>query len=381
MKKILLIRSNPVNPDPPVEKIANTLLGLGYSVTILGWDRSTNGKEERISLKYPNGQLNKINLKVKASFGGGIKKNAIPLLLYFNALKKWLKRNIRDFDIIHSFDFDTAAMSYRLSNKYKKKFIYHILDYYADAHEFGSHRIKKIIMDKENSIINSADATIICSDKRKEQIFGSNPKKLVIIHNTPDHNIVDPNLKVMEAPVSDKMKIIYVGILAGSRMLKEIAEIVSISDEYELHVGGFGPLEDFFLKMSSQFSNIYYYGKLPYDKTLALEHEGDVLVAMYDPTIRNNKYSAPNKFYESLMIGKPIIMAKNTGFDEIINNYSIGSVTEYSKEGIVYSLKEINNRRNEWDNISKVSKKLYKEQFSWCLMESRINDLYSHLSD
>ena len=39
MKRVMLIRSNPVNPDPPVEKMADTLLKQGYQVTIVGWDR------------------------------------------------------------------------------------------------------------------------------------------------------------------------------------------------------------------------------------------------------------------------------------------------------------------------------------------------------
>ena len=39
MKKVVLIRSNPVSPDPPVEKTANTLIKSGYKVTVIGWDR------------------------------------------------------------------------------------------------------------------------------------------------------------------------------------------------------------------------------------------------------------------------------------------------------------------------------------------------------
>ena len=42
MARVVLIRSNPVSPDPPVEKMANALLGLGHSVHIIGWDRSSN---------------------------------------------------------------------------------------------------------------------------------------------------------------------------------------------------------------------------------------------------------------------------------------------------------------------------------------------------
>lgn len=40
MKKILFIRSNPVFPDPRVQKEAKTLSDEGYEVEILAWDRT-----------------------------------------------------------------------------------------------------------------------------------------------------------------------------------------------------------------------------------------------------------------------------------------------------------------------------------------------------
>lgn len=38
--KVVILRSNPVAPDPRVEKEARALSGAGYSVIALGWDRS-----------------------------------------------------------------------------------------------------------------------------------------------------------------------------------------------------------------------------------------------------------------------------------------------------------------------------------------------------
>ena len=42
MKRVIVLRSNPVNPDPPVEKAALALLNAGYHVQILGWDRDAD---------------------------------------------------------------------------------------------------------------------------------------------------------------------------------------------------------------------------------------------------------------------------------------------------------------------------------------------------
>ena len=77
MKKVVLIRSNPVSPDPPVEKVADTLLSLGFKVTVIGWDRNSNeDKTEELKLERGNAEI--IRFGIPAVFGGGIKKNLIP---------------------------------------------------------------------------------------------------------------------------------------------------------------------------------------------------------------------------------------------------------------------------------------------------------------
>jgi len=39
--RIIFLRSNPVDPDPRVEKEVNSLVKAGYKAEILAWDRSS----------------------------------------------------------------------------------------------------------------------------------------------------------------------------------------------------------------------------------------------------------------------------------------------------------------------------------------------------
>lgn len=190
---------------------------------------------------------------------------------------------------------------------------------------------------------------------------------------------IDPNITVIKSRDKDKMKIVYVGILANSRMLKEIAEIVANDTRYEFHIGGFGKLESVFDEYAKKYESIYYYGKLPYTKTLALEKECDVMAAIYDPSVRNNQYSASNKFYESLMIGKPLIMAKGTGFDQIIEDNSIGITVDFSKDGVRRGFDELLSNRENWHSYGTKAKQLYETEYSWAIMESRIQEIYDSI--
>ena len=377
MKKVVLIRSNPVSPDPPVEKVADTLLSLGFKVTVIGWDRNSNeDKTEELKLERGNAEI--IRFGIPAVFGGGIKKNLIPLRKFQSKLRVWLERNAKSFDIIHAFDFDTGFIANKISKKYNKPLIYHILDFYIDSHNIPSSFLKDKIKKSEFSVINNSYATIICSEKRKEQIKGSHPKRLEIIHNTPKATEEFDSRFELKG-LKDKCKIAYVGILAGSRFIREIIEFVKSDGRFEFHIGGFGSMENEIVKAAQDCERIYFYGKLPYKKTLTLENSCDIMTAIYDPKVPNHKYAAPNKFYESLMLGKPVVMAKNTGFDEIIEKNKIGCLIDFSFEGLSKGLEDLISRKENFPEISKTMKQLYKEKYSWSIMEERITNLYKGL--
>lgn len=378
MKRVVLIRSNPVNPDPPVEKMASTLINMGLKVLVLGWDRDDNYDYREETFKVINGECQIIRFGIKATFGAGFRGNFGPLVSFQKVIKKWLSYNNSKYDIIHAFDFDTGLVAKRIAKRYHKRLIYHILDYYVDAHNVGNSIIRSFIRAEENKIIAYADATIICTEQRKEQIKGSMPRNLYIIHNTPDIRVTNIQ-DLCQSTAQDSIKVVYVGILAGSRMLVELANVISKDPRFEFHVGGFGKLENQMKEKAAQYSNIFYYGKMKYEDVLCLERQCDVMVAIYDPKIRNNQFSAPNKMYEALMIGKPIIMAKNTGFDKLIADNEIGVLVDYSEEGIRDGLEKIRTLINKKQRISKRCIELYNDEYSWAIMETRIKYMYENL--
>ena len=377
-KRVVLIRSNPVSPDPPVEKATDTLIANGYEVSVIGWDRGSDEAEKTETLILEHGNAQIVRFGIPAMFDGGIKKNLLPLSKFQIRLHKWLKKHRNEYDIIHAFDFDTGFIANKIARKYNKKLIYHILDFYIDSHNIPSKYLKSTIRNAEFAVINNADATIICTEKRREQIAGTTPKRLEIIHNTPKavNQISD---SFSEIKNSTRCKIVYVGILAGSRFLREIIKFVEKDERFEFHIGGFGIMENEVAEAAKKCERIFYYGKLPYDKTLSLEQACDVMTAIYDPKVPNHKFAAPNKFYESLMLGKPVIMAYNTGFDEIIKKNNIGCLIEFDESGLSNGLNNLIQQKDEWLSMSERMKKLYKEQYSWAEMERRLVELYTSI--
>ena len=71
MKRVILLRSNPVNPDPPVEKAALALLNAGYDVKIIGWDRDSDYALKKDIIQLSDYRVEVIRFGIKAQYAYG----------------------------------------------------------------------------------------------------------------------------------------------------------------------------------------------------------------------------------------------------------------------------------------------------------------------
>ena len=374
-RNVVFLRSTSIKNDSRITKEVECLKRNGYEVTIFGWDRDGFLGEEKTL------ELNELSIPVKAfrkkaKYGAGI-KSLFKLLQFQVWLTYKLIKIRKNIDIIHACDLDTALPAKFISKIFKKKMVYDIFDYYID-----SHHVPKIMESKienmEIKVINNADITIICTEQRKEQIKKANPKKCIVIYNTPKIDEEKVKQKIIKTS-NEKFKIVYVGILQNNRLLKEIGEEIKKHEKIELHIGGFGKLEEYFLDLSEKYNNIFYYGKMKYEDVLRLEKDADVLFATYNPEVQNHKYSAPNKLYEAMALGKPIIVCKNTGIDKIVDNNNIGFTIDYDAKEFINVINRLMCNLNLQEELSKNAKKLYTKKYEWSQMENKLLEEYEKL--
>lgn len=380
--RVVFIRSNSVNPYPRLEKTANSLMKNGLNVHILAWDRNAKYLSKSEKLYMTDGEAEITRFGIPGIYGGGFKSNLIPLIKFQKNIGLWLFRNRKNFDVIHAYDLDTGLTAFLLAKILNKKIIYDIPDYYIDSHGLAEKKIGNLVRKTENFIINNSHEVIICTEKRKDQISGTHPKNLTIIHNSPIiRKHIDKKSLYNKSLNKEKIKVVYVGILGESRFIKEIAEVIVQRKDCEFHIGGFGMLEEHFKIMEDKYDNIFFYGKIPYQETLRLEEECDIMTAIYDPKVPNHVFAAPNKFYEALMLGKPLIMVKNTGMDSEVEKNSLGEVIDYSVESLNNAIDNLIKKRNEWLRISERGQAIYKEKYSWEIMEERLFELYERVGN
>ena len=367
--KVVILRSNPVNPYPAVEKLAQTLKDAGYQVRVIGWDRSSKEKEWYGYLR--SGDIPIVRFGIPAQFDGGLRKNLFPMIQFQFRLAKWLFLKRKTYDVIHAFDLDTGLMGCIVAKLLGKGFVYQIQDFYA-AVRFRPGSVPYSLVEKiEFFVINRANAVTICTEQRIQQIEGSHPKLLKVIHNAP-YNIERFSVHAPIIPNSSRIKIAH-------RLLPELLTCVKNDPRFELHIAGYGPLKQLVEQHCANCDRIVFYGTIPRDQTLFLEQQCDIMTALYEPGIANHQFCAPNKLYEAMLLGKPILMCQNTGWDELLSEKDIGVLIEGNEQGVRNGLEQLLKKRNHWPAMAQRSQEIYHANYAWSKMEERILQIYQNL--
>jgi len=368
--RILICRSNPVAPDPRVEKEATALAEAGYQVSVIGWDRSASSP---LVEKKDGYEIHRIS--IPAHYGAGM-GNLFKLLLWQIKLFAWMYTHRKDIDILHACDFDTVLPCLFLKLFFGKKLVYDLFDFYTDHLRNTPAWIKIAIRALDHSIINQADAVIIVDDSRREQIKETTPKQLTVIYNSPDNN--HPEVNRREPSLQGVLRLAYVGLFQKERGLFEFLSIIKQHPEWSLDMAGFGGDEEAIHKVCMELSNVNWHGRISYDKALELSQQADVLFATYDPAIPNHKYSSPNKLFEAMMLGKPIIVARDTNMDRIVSEHDCGLIVNYGDETeLEEALLKLANDPQLRKRLGKNARKAYETRYSWNIMKTRLIELYS----
>ena len=294
-KRIVMIHDTEMMLDSRTQKEIKSLSDAGYSVCFLGWNKDKDSKFVDESIEHISDyQIPNNDICIKIEHRKGVKENLGKLIKYEFKASQWLFKNRKQYDVIHACNFDTAIAAEIVAKVCKKKVIYDIFDDYADCH-VGGKMVYNTIKFLDRRVIKNANHTIICSEKRREQL-AIVPEKLSVIHNSPDVEIINRDVEKIKLD-EHRLNIIYVGNLTVKRFIPEMLNIVSRNSYMTLYVGGSGQYENEVKKYAKSYGNIVFLGRLKYNEVLAIEEKCDVIPALYDPSFKNHVYAAPNKFY------------------------------------------------------------------------------------
>lgn len=369
MKKIAYVRATNIFDDSRATKELLTLTSAGYHVTVFGWGRNEQAASlcERV-FKNAEGKMDFHFFPKPLAAGIGI-KNIDKLIAWFRWVYSSLKKN-GEFDAVHACNLDAGLGAYRYCKKYNIPLIYDIYDYYIDSHAIPP-LLANTVEKMEINIINHAKVTIICTAERKEQIAKATPQKVIVLHNSPDVEKIEvPNCRYDYA---------YCGSLGHKRLLSEMFGEYKNNSDLTFAVAGYGDYTETVSRLSEEFENFSFSGTIPYDQVLQTESEARILSAIYQPTIRNHRLCAPNKFYEALALAKPLIVCRGTGIDRIVEQNNIGMVIDYNAEEFYSALRTLLADPDKCREMGERARKIYEKEYRWPIMADRLLQTYQQL--
>ncbi len=341
----------------------------GFKATIIGWDRGWNlpSREEREGYQI-------VRIRLPAPFGQGL-RNALGVLRWQRALLAWLLEHRDRYAIIHACDLDTALPSLLVARLFQKPIVFDIFDSYADAYRVGSFR--RPVRWLEGLVVSWSDAVIIADEVRLDQLGGARPRRLVVVYNSPPDVWSKWNAVRNE---TGKFRIAYVGLLDATRGLFPLLDVMAQRPEWELDLAGFGVDEGRIVEQARRLPNVRFHGRVHYNQSLRLMAEADVLVATYDPAVPNHRYASPNKLFEAMMLGKPIVVARGTHIDELVEKHGCGIVVPYADTcALDAALGRLASDPDLRQALGRAGRRAYEAYYHWDQMEARLVSLYREL--
>lgn len=318
-RRVLVLRSLPLDSDSRTTKMIQAYREAGYAVHVLAWNRGKSGKSDPV-VTYYEGQ-GKIGTKWK---------NLVYLIGWFFFLATQMIRRRHDYAILHVIDFDTAIVGVPMGRLLGKLIIFDGYDHFGSIRE---NPWARSFFDKlERGLIRASDVATLPSRQRVDQ-YAIRDLDPVIISNIPDEM---PSAKPEEIPDPARpLTIVYVGTLqAKHRGLEYLSLICVRYPHIRVVIGGLGELEEKFVRDARALENLNFLGRLDYDDALRTMAAADCLYGPYLLTVDYHRYASPNKMYEHVLLGKPLITNHGTPVADFVRENRTGYVFDGTEAGL-----------------------------------------------
>ena len=208
-----------------------------------------------------------------------------------------------------------------------------------------------------------------------------NKKKVVVLPNYPVLNAFADLRKPKKSP--NIFLIGYLGVISNIRNI-HILEAFKISREKSKKVKMLfiGPVEDPELEKNiSKIQNEYpesfsYISRKPYKEALQIMKNCDAGIIVFKP-LPNSFNSSPNKLFEYMALGLPIIASDFPAWHEVLDEANCAVyVDPLNVNDIAEKMISLSNNPEIAREMGERGKKLVFEKYNWSAIENRLVDLY-----
>ena len=391
--------------EPVVADTAKSLSKMGHRVILLAWDRNAKG-EETVTTDW--GTIWKYQEECPLN-------NPLSFVRKLPGFLRWSTWQILAFQkietdiILHYHDLDTLIGGVFTSKIGEMPLVY-------DCHENYPGLVKGAISSRGATLLHKLEAFLL---KYCSGIMAAGPAGYVRLNdmvnigsNAPFSADEGEAFKVLSKPQSEflntrithvgnakrldsypisriekrkrgeKFRLLYIGVLEKhpSRGILETAITVSKMKAIQFDIGGFGTLVPTLKKVCEKMGNVNYIGSIHPDNVPLQTIESDAVLMALDPKNDNNRMSAPNKLFEAMSAGVPIITCKELLMGQFVENEEIGLTFEWGRwDRLKAAIMKLVYDKELHTKMGKRGRKLAEKTHNWDKCEERIESLYRYV--
>ncbi len=319
-KKVYVLVSNDLYTDQRVHKVSEFLFKNAFDVTLLG-------------RKLPNSKELETRNYTTKRFPLWFKKGA---LFYANLnLRLFVFLLFHKCDLIVANDLDTLLAA-RMAQKMKKncELVYDSHEYFTGVPELVVRpKVQKIWERIEGRIFPKLTKIYTVNQSIADLYEAKYGKKLYVVRN------VSPMIGVLEAvqkeeynlPTDKKMLILQGAGINVDRGAEELVEAMISLDNAILVFVGDGDVVPFlkqFVAEKGMMEKVFFLGKRPYHEMLAISRLADIGLSLDKGTNINYQNSLPNKIFDYIQAGTPILASGMKEVRKVIEEYQVGEIIE-----------------------------------------------------
>ncbi len=371
MKKIVSVVLNNFTHDSRVLKEAVSAKKAGYDVVVLALHDVGLPEAEVVS-----------GVRVRRIRVGG--KRLVPhlkgrkffplrlLCLGFIYLEFWLKALsfCKGVDLVHCNDLETLPIGCLAKLRCKCGIVY-------DTHEYtteqGFSGLRLFLIKRfERILIKYADRVLTVSDSiADEYVRLYQIEKPALVLNCPSSRGAkeDQDYFRIVFPIEAKQAVfLYQGGFTSGRgievLLKTFEKIAKEPPFLPLPVivfMGYGALEGLIKESAERTENIFLHSAVSPSELLGYTASADFGILFYENTCLNHYYCSPNKMFEYLMAGIPVIVSNLYEMKRIVKEYGVGVyASQNNTQGLETAICEVLEKDAKvlGENIS-AAKKIY----------------------
>lgn len=331
VQKAFVCVTNDLATDQRVHKSCIALQQCGFDV--LEYGRLLPGS---LPLQRPYQTL-----RVKHFFNRG------PLFYAEYNIRLFMRLLFGRFDLVFANDPDTLSAAYLAAKIRNKKIIYDTHEYFTETPELTNRpQVQKIWKSIEKNILPKLSTIITVNDSIAnlyEQEYGI---KLQVVRNIPANFTTEPaNRKQLGLPEDKKILIIQGAGINIDRGAEEACEAMKQLDGFVLLIVGSGDVIPYLKKMVAEQQleeKIIFRDRMEHRLLRQYTRVCDLGLAIDKNTNINYLYSLPNKLFDYLHAGIPVLSSGLPEIRKIMDEYQVGyHIQNHDPQHIAQTIKTI----------------------------------------